>query len=98
MFKYIMTNTISIFSNLPNDLIMNIIEIETKRAIEEKKKEECKEDYEYVLNQMTELNRWMEEDYERDDMDKWEMEKISLDYWGRMDILSFSNGFDDRRN
>lgn len=84
-----MTNAQSIFSNLPNNLIMEIIKIETDRALEEEITNSWKADFKYCVNQMKELNEWMEEDYERDDMDRWGLEKVSLDFWGRMDILSF---------
>lgn len=90
-----MTNTQSIFSNLPNNLIMEIIKIETDRAREEQLRNECIEDFNYVLKQMKILNKWMEEDYERDDMDRWGLERVSLDFWGRMDILSFEDGCRD---
>ena len=85
----------TIFSKLPNDIIMNIIKIETDRVIEEKLTNEWKEDFKFVVKQMTQLNEWMEEDYERDDMDRWGLEKVSLDFWGRMDILSYEDGCRD---
>ena len=84
-----MTITSSIFSNLPNNLIMDIIKIETDRALEEQIKNSWKDDFKFVVNQMKELNEWMEEDYERDDMDRWGLEKVSLDFWGKIDILSY---------
>lgn len=84
-----MTNTQSIFSKLPNDIILNIIKIETDRVKEELILNSWKDDFRFCVNQMKELNKWMEEDYERDDMDRWGFEKTSLDFWGRMDILSF---------
>ena len=85
----------TIFSKLPNDIIMNIIKMETDRATEEKLTNEWKEDFKFVVTQMKQLNKWMEEDYERDDMDRWGLEKVSLDFWGRMDILSYEDGCRD---
>ena len=81
----------NIFQNLPNDIIMNIIKMETDRAREEQLRNECIEDFKFVVKQMKQLNEWMEEDYERDDMDRWGLEKVSLDFWGRMDILSYED-------
>ena len=92
MFKYIMTNTI--FSNLPNDIIMNIIKIETTRATEEKERKRREEEekrihrlgYHFCVFQFTEIMNLIEDDYDRGDIDRWGFEKISLDFWHNVEI------------
>ena len=52
----------SIFQNLPNNLIMNIIKMETDRANEEKNRlalSESKNKFKDCINQMTEIEKYV---------------------------------------
>lgn len=71
----------SLFTHLPNDLIMKIIKMETDRKNFEKMKRENKHLFDRVLIHIEEIEIGLTDVYDRDDIDKWGLEKVSLDFW-----------------
>ena len=65
-----MTNTPSIFQNLPNDIIMNIIKMETDRARDEK----IRKDFDKVMEVIIKCNRFfkaeIEDAFDEEDIDE----------------------------
>ena len=76
---------------------MNIIKMETKRAREEKERKRREQEhrqrnrlkYSFCIYQFKEILSLIEDDYDRDDIDRWGFEKITLDFWHNVEISNY---------